>query len=60
MLTLYEKDDPDWFIVASSKGDIGLAPSNYIEETKTVPVAKKEEPVKQKVVNKPIGKKAIH
>jgi hypothetical protein len=31
-LTLYEKDDPDWFVVENSKGEIGLAPSNYVEE----------------------------
>ncbi|RCH82860.1 cytoskeletal protein binding protein, partial [Rhizopus stolonifer] len=29
-MVLLEKDDPDWFLVKSSKGDIGLAPSNYV------------------------------
>lgn len=39
--TLYEKDDPDWFIVEKANGDIGLAPSNYVEETKETPQTKK-------------------
>lgn len=41
MYTLYEKDDPDWFIVEKVNGDIGLAPSNYVEETKETPHTKK-------------------
>lgn len=28
---VYEKDDPDWFVVEKVDGDIGLAPSNYVE-----------------------------
>ncbi|KAI7898270.1 uncharacterized protein BX663DRAFT_556069 [Cokeromyces recurvatus] len=28
---LYEKDDPDWFLVEASNGQIGLVPSNYVE-----------------------------
>ncbi|KAL0143009.1 SH3 domain-containing protein, partial [Mucor lusitanicus] len=32
VLTLYENDDPDWFVVEKSNGDIGLAPSNYVEQ----------------------------
>jgi hypothetical protein len=32
VLTLYEKDDADWFVVENSKGDIGLAPGNYVQE----------------------------
>lgn len=31
-MTLYENDDPDWFVVEKSNGDIGLAPSNYVEQ----------------------------
>ncbi|KAI8341915.1 hypothetical protein BC941DRAFT_369299 [Chlamydoabsidia padenii] len=31
ILVLYENDDPDWFLVKSREGHIGLAPSNYIE-----------------------------
>lgn len=31
-LTLYEKDDPDWFVVENAQGEFGLAPSNYVEE----------------------------
>ncbi|KAI8085894.1 uncharacterized protein B0P05DRAFT_534144 [Gilbertella persicaria] len=31
-LSLYEKDDPDWYVVEKENGDIGLAPSNYIQE----------------------------
>ncbi|KAI8093166.1 uncharacterized protein BX664DRAFT_371963 [Halteromyces radiatus] len=30
-MVLYENDDPDWFLVKSREGQIGLAPSNYIE-----------------------------
>lgn len=29
---MYENDDPDWFVVEKSNGDIGLAPSNYVEQ----------------------------
>ncbi|KAF7732290.1 cytoskeletal protein binding protein [Apophysomyces ossiformis] len=32
ILILYENDDPDWFLVKSEQGHIGLVPSNYIEE----------------------------
>ncbi|CAO0791812.1 unnamed protein product [Mucor circinelloides] len=32
VLALYENDDPDWFVVEKSNGDIGLAPSNYVEQ----------------------------
>lgn len=39
--TLYEKDDPDWFIIEKANGDIGLAPSNYVEETSATPETKK-------------------
>ncbi|CAO3600027.1 unnamed protein product [Absidia cylindrospora] len=31
IMVLYENDDPDWFLVKSREGQIGLAPSNYIE-----------------------------
>lgn len=29
---MFEKDDPDWYIVEASNGDIGLVPSNYVSE----------------------------
>ncbi|KAG2189202.1 hypothetical protein INT44_004344, partial [Umbelopsis vinacea] len=32
-MILYDKDDPDWYLVKLENGDIGLAPSNYVEET---------------------------
>ncbi|ORX59383.1 hypothetical protein DM01DRAFT_1184680 [Hesseltinella vesiculosa] len=31
ILVLYENDDPDWFLVKSRDGQIGLVPSNYVE-----------------------------
>jgi hypothetical protein len=31
-MTLYEKDDVDWYLVQLKTGEIGLAPSNYIKE----------------------------
>lgn len=31
-MDLLEQDDPDWFLVKSSKGEIGLAPSNYVQD----------------------------
>ncbi|KAG2232688.1 hypothetical protein INT48_006867, partial [Thamnidium elegans] len=41
LLTLYEKDDPDWFVVENSKGVIGIVPSNYVEETVSETVIEK-------------------
>ncbi|KAI7890538.1 uncharacterized protein EV154DRAFT_444474, partial [Mucor mucedo] len=32
VLTLYEKDDTDWFVVQNSKSEFGLAPGNYVQE----------------------------
>jgi hypothetical protein len=31
-MTLYEKDDADWYLVQLQSGVIGLAPSNYTKE----------------------------
>ncbi|CAM0140066.1 cytoskeletal protein binding protein [Umbelopsis sp. WA50703] len=31
-MVLYDKDDPDWYLVKLENGEIGLAPSNYLEE----------------------------
>ncbi|CAO3628486.1 unnamed protein product [Cunninghamella echinulata] len=31
ILVLYENDDPDWYLVKSRNGAIGLTPSNYVE-----------------------------
>jgi hypothetical protein len=31
-MVLYDKDDPDWYLVKLENGEIGLAPSNYVEE----------------------------
>lgn len=33
-MTLYEKDDADWYLVQLKSGVIGLAPSNYIKEVR--------------------------
>ncbi|GAA5796888.1 hypothetical protein HPULCUR_002266 [Helicostylum pulchrum] len=41
LLTLYEKDDPDWFVVENSKGVLGIVPSNYVEETVSETVVEK-------------------
>ncbi|KAI8640647.1 hypothetical protein BD408DRAFT_419417 [Parasitella parasitica] len=35
VMALYENDDPDWFLVEKSNGEIGLAPSNYVEQQET-------------------------
>lgn len=32
VLTLFENDDADWFVVENSKGEFGLAPSNYVQQ----------------------------
>lgn len=32
VMTLYEKDDKDWFVVQNSKSEFGLAPGNYVQE----------------------------
>ncbi|KAI8971980.1 hypothetical protein BDF20DRAFT_825269 [Mycotypha africana] len=31
-MDLLETDDPDWFLVRASNGEIGLAPSNYVHD----------------------------
>lgn len=31
-MDLLEQDDPDWFLVRLSNGEIGLAPSNYVQD----------------------------
>jgi hypothetical protein len=31
-MTLYDKDDADWYLVKVRSGEIGLAPSNYIRQ----------------------------
>lgn len=31
-MTLYDKDDADWYLVKVKSGEIGLAPSNYIRQ----------------------------
>lgn len=36
ILVLYENDDPDWYLVKSRNGDIGLAPSNYVETVSNI------------------------
>jgi hypothetical protein len=33
-MVLYDKDDPDWYLVKLENGEIGLAPSNYVEEVR--------------------------
>lgn len=35
-MVLYDKDDPDWYLVKLENGEIGLAPSNYLEEVKYI------------------------
>lgn len=30
-MDLLEQDDPDWYLVKLSNGEIGLAPSNYVQ-----------------------------
>lgn len=30
-MTLLETDDPDWYLVKLNDGQIGLAPSNYVQ-----------------------------
>jgi hypothetical protein len=42
ILVLYENDDPDWFLVKSREGLIGLAPSNYIETVSIVALVRSE------------------
>ncbi|KAH8547776.1 hypothetical protein BGW37DRAFT_223909 [Umbelopsis sp. PMI_123] len=32
-MTLYDRDDADWYLVKVKSGEIGLAPSNYIKQT---------------------------
>ncbi|CAO3702778.1 unnamed protein product [Rhizopus stolonifer] len=32
-LTLYEKDDTDWYFVQANNGEFGLIPSNYVEDS---------------------------
>ncbi|KAI9472028.1 MAG: hypothetical protein EXX96DRAFT_653204 [Benjaminiella poitrasii] len=47
---LYERDDPDWFVVETSDGKIGLVPGNYvkIEENKgTVQPSIPTQPIQQ-------------
>ncbi|ORX52418.1 hypothetical protein DM01DRAFT_1384111 [Hesseltinella vesiculosa] len=29
---VYERDDPDWFLVKLDTGDLGLVPSNYVQD----------------------------
>lgn len=36
VLTLYEKEDADWFVVENSKGDFGLVPGNYVQQESMV------------------------
>lgn len=31
-MDLLEQDDPDWFLVKLNNGQIGLAPSNYVQD----------------------------
>ncbi|KAI9320560.1 hypothetical protein BX666DRAFT_1909141 [Dichotomocladium elegans] len=45
IMTLYENDDPDWFLVKNKAGSIGLIPSNYIQEV--VDQAKVPSPIQQ-------------
>ncbi|KAG1499753.1 hypothetical protein G6F47_001851 [Rhizopus delemar] len=33
LMKVYEKDDQDWYIAELSSGDMGLIPSNYVEES---------------------------
>ncbi|KAG2173005.1 hypothetical protein INT44_006978 [Umbelopsis vinacea] len=48
-MTLYDKDDADWYLVRVRTGEIGLAPSNYIrqadthEEPQPTPIARPQE-----------------
>ncbi|KAI8580486.1 hypothetical protein K450DRAFT_198594 [Umbelopsis ramanniana AG] len=48
-MTLYDKDDADWYLVKVKSGEIGLAPSNYIrqadthEESQPTPIARPQE-----------------
>jgi hypothetical protein len=37
-MVLYDKDDPDWYLVKLENGEIGLAPSNYLEEVSVLGV----------------------
>ncbi|KAG1427496.1 hypothetical protein G6F58_001005 [Rhizopus delemar] len=32
-MTLYDKDDQDWYLAETKGGEIGLVPSNYVEES---------------------------
>ncbi|KAI8380209.1 hypothetical protein BD560DRAFT_365520 [Blakeslea trispora] len=56
LLKLYEKDDVNWYLVEKKSGDIGLVPSNYVEEqtaTNTPSATAKiatHEPLKKKAV----------
>lgn len=32
IMDLLEQDDPDWYLVRLNNGEIGLAPSNYVQD----------------------------
>ena len=34
-MIIFEKDDLDWWLVKASDGQVGLVPSNYLEEVRT-------------------------
>lgn len=58
-MTVYEKDDPDWYFVENSSGTIGLVPSNYVEETTETTVSKPVVIIKEEEKKKLPGKNKV-
>ncbi|KAG1617912.1 hypothetical protein G6F46_004310 [Rhizopus delemar] len=42
-MDLLERDDPDWYLVKHSHGQVGLAPSNYVQLSEQYEIQQEEE-----------------